>query len=349
MILTAQPLREELRGAATGTALLAAGVVLLLVTIHAGPAQAQTIALELCNEGTLTVKAAVVHGAPRATMFTSSGWYSVDPGRCSSVVPSARVLYLAFAAADAEGEGLIALNKKAPTDLTASVDLRFCVGLEPSYTLSGTLAELATCRNPQHRVIPFNVIVTANGTIEQLRYRIAPTADSRLIAIPDTARAYYEQASRYRGATGAATDLAAAAAYYEKAAGLGHLPSQIRLAGMYEEGIGVAKDEKLAMAWYLKAAERGDVVAQTAVGYMHAHGLGGPVNDAEAVQWYLKAAAQAYRVAQHNLGHMYESGRGVEKDLEAALLWYRAAAAGKNTHAAEDLQRLSAKAPGPPK
>ena len=317
------------------------GLVLLMASaLTASPAGAQTIALELCNEGTAPVKAGIVYGAPGATTFTSRGWFAVAPGRCEAPVPPSRVFYVVFAMTDSDGDGLIPRALQQPSEVANRINLPFCVGLDPTYSITGTLSELSTCRDARHRVVRFSLFVPATGTVQRFRYSIAPTDSEPLQPFPDTPRANYQLGlGRLTGKSGV-KDPAAAVLWFERAAQQGHVLAQVELARLYEKGSGVPKDEDRAFALYMKAAEQGNAYAQNAIGFFHNNGVGRPVNPAEAVKWYLKAAAQGHTVAQHNLGHMYEDGRGVERDLEAALLWYRAAAAAKNTHAAADIERL---------
>ena len=61
----------------------------------------------------------------------------------------------------------------------------------------------------------------------------------------------------YRLGQGVEKNPQKARAYYEKAARLGHAPSQTNLAQMYLSGNGVAYDNQAAMQWLQKAAAQG--------------------------------------------------------------------------------------------
>ena len=77
-----------------------------------------------------------------------------------------------------------------------------------------------------------------------------------------------------------------------------------------------------SMRWYRKAAELGDVTAQTRLAYL----LDNSEANAEAVEWYRKAAEQGHAEAQFGLAHMIASGEGVAQDNQQALDWFSQAA-----------------------
>ncbi len=166
----------------------------------------------------------------------------------------------------------------------------------------------------------------------------------------------YELGNLYEhGWYGVPMDLSKAAEWYEKAADLGNVPAQMKIAAMYEHGWGVEPDLKKAAKWYTKAAESGDAAAQRLLGDLHYYGWWGIIeNKNTALQWYLRAAEQGERhsqrkvaeigdcknrvywyekaarqgdkQAQYHLGWMYEKEAGVEQDYVKAYAWYSMAA-----------------------
>lgn len=152
-------------------------------------------------------------------------------------------------------------------------------------------------------------------------------------------------------------DLAAAVAWYRKAARQGFAAAQTRLGMMYAHGEGLAKDNRQAHAWFSRAAEQGDGLAQYQLAQMLEHGTGIEADPALAEAWYLKAAEQGIVEAQLRmaklrdgvndeesacwfrlaaeagnaqamlmLGSLYAEGRGVERSFERALSCLLAAA-----------------------
>jgi TPR repeat protein len=117
-----------------------------------------------------------------------------------------------------------------------------------------------------------------------------------------------------------------AAAWYRKAAELGNVDGQLKIAVAHREGTGVPKDFVEAVRWYRKAAEQGDATAQFDLGWMYDNGEGVLQDYAEAAGWYYKAAEQRLARAQFKLGALYHNGTGVAQNLAEAARWYREAA-----------------------
>jgi TPR repeat protein len=77
-----------------------------------------------------------------------------------------------------------------------------------------------------------------------------------------------------------------------------------------------------AMRWYRKAAELGDVKAQTRLAYL----LDKSEANEESVEWYNRATEQGHAEAQFGLAKMVAAGEGVAKDTQLALDLYTQAA-----------------------
>ncbi len=65
----------------------------------------------------------------------------------------------------------------------------------------------------------------------------------------------------------------------------------------YGRGTGVARDLAAAAAWFTKAAEQGNATAQVHLGFAYMHGAGLARDTARAAGWFEKAAAQGVEVA----------------------------------------------------
>lgn len=91
-----------------------------------------------------------------------------------------------------------------------------------------------------------------------------------------------------------------------------------------------------AMRWYRKAAELGDVTAQTRLAYL----LDNAEANEEAVEWYRRAAAQDHAAAKFGLAKMVAAGEGVTQDQQQALDWYTQAARQGHTPAIRVLAQV---------
>jgi len=111
----------------------------------------------------------------------------------------------------------------------------------------------------------------------------------------------------------------------------------------YDEGLGVPIDPPLAAAWFHRAADLGHLLAEHNLGNAYAEGRGVPQSDAMAIYWWRRPAAAGDAVPQFRLARMYEDGRGTTQDPQLALDWYRRSAARGYAPAREALTRLGAK------
>lgn len=137
--------------------------------------------------------------------------------------------------------------------------------------------------------------------------------------------ALYEIGARFTDGRGAAVDLARAAVWYQRAADLGHAPSQYRLANFYEKGSGVERDLDKAKTWYQLAAEQGNASAMHNLAVLYATAGAAP-DYASASTWFEKAANHGVRDSQVNLAILYARGDGVARDLEQSYKWFAIAA-----------------------
>lgn len=137
--------------------------------------------------------------------------------------------------------------------------------------------------------------------------------------------ALYEIGARFTDGRGAAVDLARASVWYQRAADLGHAPSQYRLANFFEKGSGVERDLDKAKTWYQLAAEQGNASAMHNLAVLYATAGAAP-DYASASTWFEKAANHGVRDSQVNLAILYARGDGVARDLEQSYKWFAIAA-----------------------
>ncbi len=137
--------------------------------------------------------------------------------------------------------------------------------------------------------------------------------------------ALYEIGARFTDGRGAAVDLARAAIWYQRAADLGHAPSQYRLANFHEKGSGLNRDIAAAKKWYQLAAEQGNASAMHNLAVLYA--TAGPAPDYEsAATWFTSGADVGVRDSQVNLAILYARGDGVTRDLVQSYKWFAVAA-----------------------
>ncbi len=119
----------------------------------------------------------------------------------------------------------------------------------------------------------------------------------------------------------------------------GNANAQYDIGWLYTIGLGVPKDHAMAQHWWEQAAALGDVRTQVALGVMDRDRQ----DYGQAAQWFEKAAAQGEAYAQLNLGGLHEAGQGVQQDYVHAYMWYSLAAQGEpgyGPYINEKLERL---------
>lgn len=329
------------------------GAILGCIAVAVSSASAQVgtgdrLTFNLCNSGaSRSVDVAVVHPvAPRSRAHRSVGWYTVEPGRCRELaLGQAGQHYFAFAIDEGLSGTLrrrIGGGPSSAGGATVGTDLEFCVLRNADFRIEGTLAELASCDDPDtYEVLPFNIVVTPARGGTRATYRIN-TDNVRLFSFPGTRVQQYQWARRYQSGTSEVRqDLPRARRIFEHWAEQGYAPAQYSLALMYETARGAEQNYGEAHRLYRLAAAQGYAPAETAIGFFHFNGLGIPADQAQAIRWYRRAADRGYAQAQYNLGHMHENGQGVARNVEDAVRWYRLAAAQGHEGAQAALQRLS--------
>jgi len=142
-------------------------------------------------------------------------------------------------------------------------------------------------------------------------------------------------------------DDAAGVDLLKQAAGLGHTPAQLHLAGLYQEGgKGLAASPREARVWARRAADSGDARGMHAYGMYLFDGVGGAQDRGEALTWLRKAAESGLVDSQFNVAKLYETGdEGIQPDLSEAYKWYLIAARAGDGDAQAAVERLRAAMP----
>lgn len=112
-----------------------------------------------------------------------------------------------------------------------------------------------------------------------------------------------------------------------KAAELGSLSAQSRLAEMYRDGEGVTKNRFRGMEWTEKAAEAGHASAQYDLGYAYRNGYVKGRNSKKAEAWFQACAEQKQGRCFLNLAELYQSGDFGEEKRQKVQGLYREAVA----------------------
>lgn len=112
--------------------------------------------------------------------------------------------------------------------------------------------------------------------------------------------------------------------WWEKAAELGHVESQLRLGTCYLVGLIVSTDAEKAKAYYLQS---GTAEGYYSVGAMYRAG-NGMVKDYDLAKYFFEIAAERGSIdALYGLGYIfYNGGYGLEEDLSKAFEYFKKAA-----------------------
>jgi localization factor PodJL len=136
------------------------------------------------------------------------------------------------------------------------------------------------------------------------------------------AKALLEIGSRYADGRGVASDMEAAARWYEKSAELGFAPAQYRIGNFYEKGLGVQRDVEKAKTWYQLAAAQGNASAMHNLAVLFAMGADGTTDNQSATRWFMQAAELGVKDSQYNLGILAAKGVGMTQSLEESYKWF---------------------------
>ena len=164
-------------------------------------------------------------------------------------------------------------------------------------------------------------------------------------ALAGDAAAIWDLATREAEGRGVPRDLALAAKLFERLAGAGFAPAQVKTGNAYEKGNGVVRDIAQAKLWYGRAADQGNVRAMHNLAVLHAENpaANGKPDFAAAASAFRRAAEHGVRDSQYNLAVLYARGLGVGQDLVQSYLWFTAAAAQGDEEAARKRDEVATK------
>jgi TPR repeat protein len=129
---------------------------------------------------------------------------------------------------------------------------------------------------------------------------------------------------------GVAHDTAGARAWLEKAARQGNARAECDLGVILTSGLDIAKDRAKGLRYLEAAARLGDGYAEDYLGQLAESGSTEDPSSSEAYMHYLKAEEDGSAWGAYNAGRMHERGIGVYKNPSEALRWYMKVAAMPN-------------------
>ena len=127
-----------------------------------------------------------------------------------------------------------------------------------------------------------------------------------------------------------------------EAAEAGDANSQYYIGSFYENGTGGVeqRNDSLAFIWYQKAAEMGKLEAQEKIAEFYLNGKGVEQNSRKAFELYQRLAELGRAGSMDKLANRYELGDGVAKDIYQARDWYIKAIKSGSSNAKGHLDAL---------
>lgn len=139
-------------------------------------------------------------------------------------------------------------------------------------------------------------------------------------------------------------DRVAARQWFETAAERGHIEGAVMAGRCYAEGWGGAKELTKAAYWFQKAAEAGDANGAFRWADCLFHGNGVAQDFATARSWLENLAERGYASGMDWVGRFHENGWGGDPDLRTAKEWYRKASEAGSSDGAYNWARLAYRA-----
>ncbi len=155
----------------------------------------------------------------------------------------------------------------------------------------------------------------------------AAYADCERAAGKGSTRALFNQGWLKQRGCGASLDAKGAADAVRRSAEAGCAIAQFYLGVLHEEGELVAYDQAASIKWLTDAANQNYPPAMNRLGAAYALGRGVPEDDARATDLYRRAADLGDARAMLNYARALEMGTGTDKNTGAAITYYRRAAA----------------------
>jgi TPR repeat protein len=146
-----------------------------------------------------------------------------------------------------------------------------------------------------------------------------------------------------------ATEPAAAAGWFRKAADQGFAKGEYSLAACYGNGVGVPKDPAEQMKWLERASTHGYPEAQFIMAQCYWLGRGVPQNAVAAAGLFRSLALSGTAAAENNYAACLWTGSGVPMDRDESLVWRQKAADQGEVDAESFLGRMYCTGDGVPR
>ncbi len=154
----------------------------------------------------------------------------------------------------------------------------------------------------------------------------------------DTEAMYQLGVLLFEGKAGIRKQRLTAISWWEKAAYLDHVPSQLALGTVFYEGLGVRNEPRQGYVWNHKAAMLGSPEGMKRMGDCHFDGTPCAVDPLEAAKWYRRAALKGHSGAEMALGRMLSAQKpaeGLRRDAAGAWLLMKDASETREGHPAD--------------
>lgn len=154
-------------------------LALSLLCLHSVRAEASA-AVEVCNDGDVTVKTAAINTTNpffAGTTYYVAGWYNIEPGKCTFVSDGGALVngsYLGFAYED--DDGILRAHIAKPSGQADSVEAsseQFCVALDGRFDYS-TRASAGSCQ-AGYAPLTFSIYMDFSSIyLARVTYTVAP-------------------------------------------------------------------------------------------------------------------------------------------------------------------------------
>lgn len=231
------------------------------------------------------------------------------------------------------------LKSAVPNARMAALVKKYGVDFKLTKTVEGELRSAGASDNLILQIsrsrsrVADNPLRTIGHTVADGAHGPANTSGSHAAI---SARKFLSEADKYR-----VSNEGKAAELYRKAADMGNVEAQTRLAEALFDGRGVAHDTTGARAWLEKAARQGNARAECDLGVILTSGLDIAQDRAKGLRYLEAAARLGDGYAEDYLGQLAESGSTEDPSSSEAYMHYLKAAENGSAWGAYNAARMN--------
>lgn len=144
-------------------------------------------------------------------------------------------------------------------------------------------------------------------------------------------------ANQFDADNGAHWDTALAVDYWERAAKLGHMPSEYKVAEAYLNGRGRKRSMDTALEKFYALGQKDYAQALTELGFHIARNPEYKKIYGSHIDYTLKSANLGNHIGQYNMAYYYRAGQGVEIDPQESFRWAKLSAEQGYAHGMREL------------